>query len=196
MIKNVELSLNALFHKCDFQIIFLILVKYLIYLNFMNDVQVFTIIVARTVMLLDIGSFEKLTIKTTLLTWIERPRFDSRTVQGISVVLLIKIFSTVRSFALNICSSLYRSFSSLQGWRQQLLVNCLTASLGKMRWLNCALVNSMRLIVVIRSANYHTPPSHHQRVTFIDRVLTESNKSMWQTQQITFSQLVHTCSSF
>jgi hypothetical protein len=52
---------------------------------------------------------------------------------------------------------LYRSFSSLLKWRQQVLVNCLTVCPGTMRWLNCALVNSMRLTVVIWSENYQ----HH-----------------------------------
>jgi hypothetical protein len=70
--------------------------------------------------------------------------------------LIIKSF--LRSFALYLCSGMYRSVSSLRKWRQLVLVKCLRACPGTMRWLNCALVNSMCLTVVIRSENYQ----HHQ----------------------------------
>jgi hypothetical protein len=71
---------------------------------------------------------------------------------SLSLSLIMKYFQ--RSFVLYICSSMYRSFSSLQMWRHIVLVNCLTACPGTMRWLNCALMNSMWLTVVIRSENY------------------------------------------
>jgi hypothetical protein len=77
-----------------------------------------------------------------------------------SLSLWLITISFLRSFALYLCSGIYRSFSSLRKCRQLVLVNCLTACPGMMRWLNCALVNSMWLTVVIRSENYQQ--QHHQ----------------------------------
>jgi hypothetical protein len=66
-----------------------------------------------------------------------------------SLLLWLIMKSFLRSFALYLCSDMYRSFSSLRKWRQLVLVNCLTACPGTMPWLNCALVNAMWLTVMI-----------------------------------------------
>jgi hypothetical protein len=67
--------------------------------------------------------------------------------------------SFLRPFALYLCTDIYRSLSFLRKWRQLVLVNCLTAFPGRMRWWKCTLVNSMWVTVVIRSENYQ---HHHQ----------------------------------
>jgi hypothetical protein len=88
---------------------------------------------------------------------------DSSSIPGwrwsLSLWLIMKSF--LRSFALY-CSGMYRRFSSLRKWRQLVLVNCLTACPGTIRWLNCALVNSMWLTAVIRSEKYQ----HHLYLIF------------------------------
>jgi hypothetical protein len=66
--------------------------------------------------------------------------------------LIMKSF--LRSFALYLCSGMYRSYSSMRKWKQLVLVNSLSACPGTMRWLNSVLVNSVWLTVVIRSENY------------------------------------------
>jgi hypothetical protein len=49
--------------------------------------------------------------------------------------------------------------SSLLKWRQLVLINCLTACPGSMRWLNCALVNLMWLSNWIHECNQCRPRS-------------------------------------
>jgi hypothetical protein len=43
--------------------------------------------------------------------------------------------------------------SFLRKWKQLVLLNCLIVCPGTMRWLNCALVNSVWLTAVIKSEN-------------------------------------------
>jgi hypothetical protein len=98
------------------------------------------------------------------------PSLISGRCRSLSVWLIMKSFQ--RSFALFLCSGMYRSNSFLWKWRQLVLVHCLTACQGTMRLLNCALVNSMWHTVVIWKENYQY---HHHHLYLCVYIFKSSN---------------------
>jgi hypothetical protein len=89
-------------------------------------------------------------------------RFDSRTAQITFVVIDQEILSTViRTVPLTSARACTAVISSLQ----LVLVKSLTACPRTMRWLNNALVNSMRHTAVIRTIYYHH--HHNHQVKFL-----------------------------
>jgi hypothetical protein len=86
--------------------------------------------------------------------------------------------ANLRSFALYLCSEMYKSFSSLRKWRHIVLVNCLTVCPGDLTvlfWIQCGLLSWSRM-------KLPTPPPPKESVWFRPWGRSEQYDIYWYTE--------------